>query len=78
MVDDVLRNVSKKTWYKWSLYINIILFTNSSYFCSIIISEINFIFWYEKTNELFNISVFHFHNFQLQKLNSKSNSKINS
>jgi hypothetical protein len=26
MVDEIMRNVSKKTWYKWSLYINIVLF----------------------------------------------------
>jgi hypothetical protein len=26
MVDDMFRQMSKKTWYKWSLYINIILF----------------------------------------------------
>ena len=26
MVDDMIRQVSKKTWYKWSVYINVILF----------------------------------------------------
>jgi hypothetical protein len=26
MVDEMMRNVSKKTWYRWSLYINIVLF----------------------------------------------------
>jgi hypothetical protein len=26
MVDEMMRNISKKTWYKWSLYINIVLF----------------------------------------------------
>ena len=26
MVEDMIRQMSKKTWYKWSLYINIILF----------------------------------------------------
>jgi len=26
MADDLFRQMSKKTWYKWSLYINIILF----------------------------------------------------
>jgi hypothetical protein len=26
MVDEIMRNMSKKTWYKWSLYINIVLF----------------------------------------------------
>jgi len=26
MVDEIMRNVSKKTWYRWSLYINIVLF----------------------------------------------------
>jgi hypothetical protein len=26
MADDLFRQVSKKTWYKWSIYINVILF----------------------------------------------------
>ena len=26
MPDEMMRNLSKKTWYKWSLYINIVLF----------------------------------------------------
>ena len=26
MVDNIIRQTSKKTWYKWSFYINIILF----------------------------------------------------
>jgi len=26
MVDEMIRQISKKTWYKWSIYINIILF----------------------------------------------------
>lgn len=26
MVDEMMRNISKKTWYKWSVYINIVLF----------------------------------------------------
>jgi len=26
MVDNMIRQMSKKTWYKWSFYINIILF----------------------------------------------------
>jgi len=26
MADEIMRNLSKKTWYKWSLYINIVLF----------------------------------------------------
>ena len=26
MVDELMRNVSKKTWYKWSFYFNVILF----------------------------------------------------
>jgi len=26
MVEEMIRQMSKKTWYKWSLYINIILF----------------------------------------------------
>jgi hypothetical protein len=26
MVDNIVRQTSKKTWYKWSVYINIILF----------------------------------------------------
>ncbi len=26
MVENIVRQTTKKTWYKWSLYINIILF----------------------------------------------------
>jgi len=26
MVEDMIRQMSKKTWYRWSIYINIILF----------------------------------------------------
>ena len=26
MVDNIIRQTSKKTWYKWSVYLNIILF----------------------------------------------------
>jgi len=26
MVEDLIRKTSKKTWYKWSIYINLILF----------------------------------------------------
>ena len=26
MVEDLIRNTSKRTWYKWSIYINAILF----------------------------------------------------
>ena len=26
MADELFRQVSKKTWYKWSIYINVILF----------------------------------------------------
>ena len=26
MVDNIVRQTTKKTWYKWSLYVNIILF----------------------------------------------------
>jgi len=26
MVEGLIRNTSKKTWYKWSIYINLILF----------------------------------------------------
>ena len=26
MVEDMIRQMSKKTWYKWSIYINLILF----------------------------------------------------
>ena len=26
MADDLFRQVSKKTWYKWSIYVNVILF----------------------------------------------------
>ena len=26
MVDEMLRQINKKTWYKWSIYLNVILF----------------------------------------------------
>ena len=26
MADDLFRQVSKKTWYKWSIYINVVIF----------------------------------------------------
>lgn len=26
MVENIIRQISKKTWYKWSVYINIVLF----------------------------------------------------
>jgi len=26
MVDEMMRNVTRKTWYKWSFYFNIVLF----------------------------------------------------
>jgi len=26
MVENIIRNTSKKTWYKWSIYINVVLF----------------------------------------------------
>ena len=26
MAEEIIKNVTKKTWYKWSIYVNIILF----------------------------------------------------
>ena len=26
MADEIMRNIDKKTWYRWSFYINIVLF----------------------------------------------------
>ena len=26
MVDEMIRQITKKTWYKWSIYLNVILF----------------------------------------------------
>ena len=39
MVDDVIRQMSKKTWYKWSLYINIILFFIVAVFIYMVVND---------------------------------------
>jgi len=39
MVDEMIRQVSKKTWYKWSLYINIILFFIVAVFIYLLIKD---------------------------------------
>ena len=39
MVDDVIRQMSKKTWYKWSLYINIILFFIIALFIYLLVKD---------------------------------------
>jgi len=39
MVDNMIRQVSKKTWYRWSLYINIILFFIIALFLYLLIRD---------------------------------------
>jgi hypothetical protein len=39
MVEDVIRNISKKTWYKWSMYINIILFFIVALFIYLLVND---------------------------------------
>ena len=39
MVDNLIRQSSKKTWYKWSLYINIILFFIAAIMLSLVIRD---------------------------------------
>ena len=39
MVDEMIRNVSKKTWYKWSLYINIVLFFIVALFLYLLVKD---------------------------------------
>ena len=43
MVDDIIRKTSKKTWYKWSLYMNIILFLIvAAFIAQLTIDSINY------------------------------------
>lgn len=39
MVDDMFQKVSKKTWYRWSFYINIILFFVVALFMYLLIKD---------------------------------------
>jgi len=39
MADDMFRQISKKTWYKWSFYINIILFFIIALFIYLLIRD---------------------------------------
>jgi hypothetical protein len=39
MVDNIIRPTSKKTWYKWSLYINIILFFIVAIMISLVVRD---------------------------------------
>ena len=39
MVEDMIRQISKKTWYKWSLYINIILFFIVALFIYLLVKD---------------------------------------
>jgi hypothetical protein len=39
MVDQMIRQMSKKTWYRWSIYINIILFFIIGLFIYLLIKD---------------------------------------
>ena len=39
MVDEFIRQMSKKTWYKWSIYLNIILFFIIGLFIYLLIKD---------------------------------------
>ncbi len=39
MVDDMIRQMSKKSWYKWSIYLNIILFFIIGLFVYLLIKD---------------------------------------
>jgi hypothetical protein len=39
MVEKILRNTSKKTWYKWSVYINVLLFLILAIFMYLLIED---------------------------------------
>ena len=63
MVEDVVRKTSKKTWYKWSLYINIILFLIvAAFIAQLTIDGINYgkigeEYWLHITRDIAFISV---------------------
>ena len=40
MVENIVRKTSKKTWYKWSLYINIILFFIVALFIYFLVKDV--------------------------------------
>ena len=39
MVDNLIRQSSKKTWYKWSLYINLVLFFIAAIMISLVVRD---------------------------------------
>ena len=39
MVDNIIRQTSKKTWYTWSLYINVFLFLLAGVFVYLVIRD---------------------------------------
>jgi len=39
MVENVIRQTSKKTWYKWSFYFNIILFLLAAVFVYLVVKD---------------------------------------
>ena len=39
MVDNIIRQTSKKTWYTWSMYINILLFLLVAVFVYLVVSD---------------------------------------
>ena len=39
MVDNYIRQTSKKTWYKWSLYINLVLFFIAAVMISLVVRD---------------------------------------
>jgi hypothetical protein len=40
MVEDIVRKTSKKTWYKWSFYLNIILFFLIAIFLYFVVKDV--------------------------------------
>ena len=39
MVDNIVRQTSKKTWYTWSLYLNVILFFIVAFFAYLLVLD---------------------------------------
>ena len=39
MVDNIIRSTSKKTWYKWSVYINVVLFFIVALFIYLLVKD---------------------------------------
>jgi len=51
MVEDLIRKTSKKTWYKWSIYINLILFFIVGLFFYLLIRDCLYVGGLEYVNE---------------------------